>query len=87
MHSRLRCIRSGRASGLDSRGKPGRYRINRGAKGFVVASGFIPRFLCSFDSRGKPGRYRINRGATGFGCSERVDPAISVMADFVGFAR
>jgi len=55
MHSRLRCIWSGRSSG--------------------------------FDSRGKPGRYRINRGATGFVCSERVDPAISVMAEFVGFAR
>ena len=70
MHSRLRCIRSGRASGFDSRGKPGRYRI-----------------CCSFDSRGKPGRYRINRGAKGFVCSERVYPAILVMAEFVGFAR
>ena len=55
MHSRLRCIRSGRASGLDSRGQPGRYRIN------WVATEFV--------------------------CSERVDPAISVMAEFVGFAR
>jgi hypothetical protein len=77
MHSRLRCIRTGRSSGFDSRGKPGRYRINRGATGFG----------CSLDSRGKPGRYRINWVATEFGCSERVDPAISVMADFVGFAR
>ena len=47
MHSRLRRIRSGRASGLDS--------------------------------RGQPGRYGINWVATEFGCSERVDPAISVM--------
>ena len=52
-----------------------------------IRSGLTPRFLCSFDSRGKPGRYRINWVATEFVCSERVDPAISVMVDFVGFAR
>ena len=81
MHSRLRRIRSGRAPrflcSFDSRGKPGRYRINRGATGFG----------CSLDSRGKPSRYRINWVATEFVCSERVDPAIPVMAEFVGFAR
>ena len=67
MHSRLRCIRSGRASGLDSRGQPGRY--------FVAWTPGVNPSL------------QINWVATEFVCSERVDPAISVMAEFVGFAR